>query len=98
MEDRVKSFVTITEEQALEQARQADQRIADGQTGPLTGVPVQIKDVICTPGVPTTCGSRMLQDYVPMYNATAAARAETDCQNSFLFAEIPSGFCNMSFL
>lgn len=70
VEGRVKSFLAITEEQALEQARQADQRIADGQTGPLTGVPVQIKDVISTRGVTTTCGSRMLQDYVPVYNAT----------------------------
>ena len=70
VEDRVQSFLTITEEQALEQAAQADQRIADGQAGPLTGVPVQIKDVICTMGINTTCASRMLQDYVPVYNAT----------------------------
>ncbi len=70
VEDRVQSFLAITEEQALEQARQADQRIADGQAGPLTGVPVQIKDVISTRGITTTCGSRMLKDYVPVYNAT----------------------------
>ncbi|PKB79696.1 MAG: aspartyl/glutamyl-tRNA amidotransferase subunit A [SAR202 cluster bacterium Io17-Chloro-G9] len=70
VEDRVKSFLTVTEEQALEQARHADQRIAGGQARPLTGVPVQIKDVISTRGINTTCGSRMLQDYVPVYNAT----------------------------
>ena len=70
VEDRVKSFLTITEDQAMEQARQADQMIAAGQAGPLTGVPVQIKDVISTQGVNTTCGSRMLQDYVPIYDAT----------------------------
>ena len=70
VEDRVKSFLTITEDPAMEQARQADKRIADGECGPLTGIPVQIKDVICTQGVNTTCGSRMLQNFVPVYNAT----------------------------
>ena len=64
VEDEVKSFLSITGDQALEQAKHADQQIASGKAGPLTGVPVQIKDVISTRGVNTTCGSRMLQDYV----------------------------------
>jgi aspartyl-tRNA(Asn)/glutamyl-tRNA(Gln) amidotransferase subunit A len=72
VEDRVKSFITVTGDIALEQARQADQRIASGDCQPLTGVPVQIKDVISTKGVPTTCGSKMLENYRPVYNATAA--------------------------
>ncbi|PKB81024.1 MAG: aspartyl/glutamyl-tRNA amidotransferase subunit A [SAR202 cluster bacterium Io17-Chloro-G9] len=74
VEDRVKSFITVTRDIALEQARRADQRIASGDCQPLTGVPVQIKDIISTKGVPTTCGSRMLENYRPVYNATAAEK------------------------
>ena len=48
--------------------------LAAGEGGPLTGVPVQIKDVMCTEGVPTTCASRMLENFVPVYNATAVER------------------------
>ena len=76
VEDGVKSFLSITADQALEQAKHADQQIASGQAAPLTGVPVQIKDVISTRGVNTTCGSRMLQDYVPIYNATVMDKIE----------------------
>ena len=74
VEDRIKSFVTLTPELALRQAEQADRRIAAGKAAPLTGIPAQIKDVICTKGIPTTCSSRMLQDYVPVYNATAVEK------------------------
>ena len=74
VEDRIKAFVTVTPDGALEMARQADRRIAAGECPPLMGIPVQIKDVISTKGVPTTCGSRMLENYVPVYNATAAEK------------------------
>ena len=74
LEDQLKSFITLTPELALRQAEQADQRIAAGESGPLTGIPMQMKDVISTQGVTTTCASRMLQDYVPVYNATVAER------------------------
>jgi len=74
LEERVKSFITVTPELALKQAEQADQRIAAGDAGPLTGIPMQMKDVISTKGVTTTCASRMLEDYVPVYDATVAAR------------------------
>ena len=74
VEDRVQSFLTLTPELALAQAEEADRMLATGTGGPLTGVPVQIKDVMCTQGVTTTCASRMLENYVPVYNATAVER------------------------
>ena len=74
VEDRVQSFLTLTPETALAQAEAADRMLTAGEGGPLTGVPVQIKDVMCTEGVPTTCASRMLENFVPVYNATAVER------------------------
>ena len=74
VEDRVKAFVTLTPELALEQARAADHRLAAGETGPLTGVPGVIKDVLCTRGVRTTCSSRMLENFVPPYDAHVVQR------------------------
>ena len=74
VEDRLKAFVTVTADMALQQAEEADRRIAAGRGQPLTGVPMQLKDVMCTNGVRTTCSSRMLEDYVPVYDATAAAK------------------------
>ena len=72
-EDRIHAFLHLDEEEALRQAREADRGIRDGKyTGPLAGVPVAVKDNICTKGIPTTCGSKMLADFVPPYSATAA--------------------------
>ena len=73
-ENSIRSFITLTPELALTQAKAADQILAQGPAHPLTGIPLQIKDVISTQGVPTTCASRMLADYIPPYNATAAHR------------------------
>jgi aspartyl-tRNA(Asn)/glutamyl-tRNA(Gln) amidotransferase subunit A len=74
VEDRVKAFVTVTEDFALEQARKADARIAAGDVRPLTGIPMQLKDNMCTRGIRTTCSSRMLEHFVPPYDATVARR------------------------
>ena len=69
-EDKVHAFVTVTADEALQQAEAADRRLASGETTPLTGIPVQIKDNICTRGISTTCSSKMLQNFVPPYDAT----------------------------
>jgi aspartyl-tRNA(Asn)/glutamyl-tRNA(Gln) amidotransferase subunit A len=74
MEPRLKAFVTVTEDMALQQAAEADEAIAKGGVSPLAGVPLQLKDNICTLGVPTTCSSKMLEGFVPPYNATVVDR------------------------
>ena len=78
-EPKVHALVTITDELALKQAKKADQLIAKGDSHPLTGVPVIIKDNMCTRGIPTTCSSKMLQNFVPPYNATVVEKLN-DCQ------------------
>ena len=74
VDGRVKAYVTVTEDLALQQADAADVRIARGEAAPLTGVPVCVKDVMCTKGVRTTCSSRMLENFVPPYDAHVVER------------------------
>ena len=74
VEGRVRSFVTVTGETAMEQALKADEAIARGEAAPLTGIPMQLKDNMCTSGIATTCSSRMLEGFVPPYNATVVEK------------------------
>ena len=71
---KLNSFVTVTGDEALAAARVADQRLARGESGLLTGVPLAQKDIFCTEGVRTSCGSKMLDNFISPYNATTVSR------------------------
>src|SRR5438094_375465 len=74
---KTNAYLHFCEDRAFGQARRVDERIARGEDpGPLAGVPVAVKDVIVTKGVRTTCGSRLLEHYIPPYDATAIGRLE----------------------
>ncbi|MCI5856450.1 MAG: Asp-tRNA(Asn)/Glu-tRNA(Gln) amidotransferase subunit GatA [Agathobacter sp.] len=76
-EDAVNSFVTVDEEGALARARQVQEKIDAGElTGPLAGVPVAIKDNMCTEGLLTTCSSKILYNFLPTYSAEAVKKLE----------------------
>ncbi len=67
-------YITLTPERALADAAAADARLASGQAGPLNGIPLAQKDIFCTDGIRTTCGSRMLKNFVSPYDATVVER------------------------
>ena len=69
VDNDIKSYLTLTDEWALEQAKAADKRRAQGEDSPLLGVPVAVKDIISTEGIPTTAGSKILEGFVPPYDA-----------------------------
>jgi aspartyl-tRNA(Asn)/glutamyl-tRNA(Gln) amidotransferase subunit A len=68
------ALVSVTRDEALAAARAADEALARGRAGPLTGLPLVHKDIFCTDGVRTTCGSRMLENFVAPYDATIVAK------------------------
>jgi len=75
VEPRIHAYITQTPDRAVEQAAAIDKRIARGESlGPLAGVPLALKDVLCTRGIRTTCGSRILPEFIPPYTATAVER------------------------
>ena len=69
VEERVHAFITLDRDGALAQAAAADQRLAAGETHPMCGIPLAIKDVLCTKGLRTTCGSKILENFLPPYDA-----------------------------
>jgi aspartyl-tRNA(Asn)/glutamyl-tRNA(Gln) amidotransferase subunit A len=68
------TFITLTPELAIDAACRADKRLRAGEAGPLTGIPLAHKDIFCTDGVKTSCGSRMLDNFIAPYNATVIER------------------------
>lgn len=68
------SFITVTPEVAMQAAKQADERIARGDTGTLVGIPIAQKDIFCTAGVKTSCGSKMLDNFISPYDATVVQK------------------------
>jgi aspartyl-tRNA(Asn)/glutamyl-tRNA(Gln) amidotransferase subunit A len=75
LEPKLKALVTVTAELAMQQARKADELIASSaEINPLTGIPMIIKDNMCTRGTKTTCSSKMLENFVPPYNATVVEK------------------------
>ena len=71
---RLNAFLSVFQDQAREQARAVDRKLAAGKGGPLAGMVIALKDVLCVKGERTTCGSKMLEDFVSLYDATAVAR------------------------
>ena len=76
IDDELNSFITVTEDEAIDAARAADERLRRGEGGPLTGIPIAHKDLFCTEGVRTSCGSKMLDNFVSPYDATLVHRAK----------------------
>jgi len=70
VDGKVKAYITVTEEVARAQAREADKRIKAGDASPLLGIPIAVKDNMCTDGIKTTCASKILGNFVPPYDAT----------------------------
>lgn len=73
-DNRLNSFVTVTEDHAIKTAEAADKQRADGKAGPLTGIPIAHKDIFCTDGIKTSCGSHMLDNFTAPYDATVVKK------------------------
>jgi aspartyl-tRNA(Asn)/glutamyl-tRNA(Gln) amidotransferase subunit A len=79
VDERVKAFLEVTADVGRQQAREVDDRLKAGEAvPPVAGVPLALKDVLCTRGVTTTCGSRILHNYEPPYDCTPWQRLKAD--------------------
>jgi len=82
IDEKLNAFLTVSEESALAEAEAADRAIAAGASKPLTGIPLAVKDVICTEGIRTTCASKILENFVPPYSAAVIEKLKS--QNTVL--------------
>jgi len=79
LEDKINAFVTLVEGEALKKAKDIDRKVSEGKpVGKLAGVAIAVKDAICTQGIPTTCSSRMLKNFVPPYDAEVIERIKRE--------------------
>ncbi len=74
LDPSINAFITVTPERALKAAKAADEALEKGAAGPLTGIPIAQKDIFCTEGVRSSCGSKMLDQFISPYNATVVDR------------------------
>ena len=74
VEDKIHSFITLMKDSAFEEAQKADKAIQEGNMGLLTGIPIALKDLLCTKGVRTTCGSHILENFIPPYDSTVVKK------------------------
>ena len=96
-EEQVHSFVTVDEEGALARAKEVQAKIDAGElTGPLAGVPVAIKDNMCTEGLLTTCSSKILYNFIPTYTAEAVKKLE-EAGADYKFTYTICGVCDMEY-
>ncbi|MCD7810496.1 MAG: Asp-tRNA(Asn)/Glu-tRNA(Gln) amidotransferase subunit GatA [Ruminococcus sp.] len=77
-DEKIKSYITVTKEKAYADAEKAQTAINEGNASPLCGIPMAIKDNICTDGIRTTCSSKILENFIPPYNATVIEKLEKD--------------------
>ena len=83
LDNKLNSFITVTEEKAIKKAKESDKRYKAGVALPLDGIPVAHKDIFCTEGVLTSCGSKMLSNFISPYSSTVAENFEVVSKPGF---------------
>jgi len=78
LEETIGAYITVAEDSALADAERADRMISDGNASTLTGIPLAIKDLICIAGLPTTCGSKILENFIPPFDATVMNKLKAE--------------------